>query len=89
MTHILVVDDDSDARDALEVILRREGYTVLTAASGEKALDLLQQQHVDVLLCDVKMPNMDGLAVLRHVKAAESSLVVVMMSGHHDVAASR
>ena len=88
MTHILVVDDDSDARDALEVILRREGYTVLTAASGEKALDLLQQQHVDVLLCDVKMPNMDGLAVLRHVKAAESSLVVVMMSGHHDVTAA-
>jgi two-component system response regulator HydG len=88
MAHILVVDDDADARDALEVILRREGYTVRTAASGEAALALLQQQHVDVLLCDVKMPNMDGLAVLRHVKATESSLVVVMMSGHHDVAAA-
>jgi DNA-binding NtrC family response regulator len=88
MANVLVVDDDSDTRDALDVILHREGYTVHTAASGEEALECLQNQQVDVLLCDVKMPNMDGLAVLRQVKAAETSLVVVMMSGHHDVAAA-
>jgi two-component system response regulator HydG len=88
MANILVVDDDSDTRDALKVILQREGYTAHTAASGEEALDRLQNQNVDMLLCDVKMPNMDGLEVLRQVKAAESSLVVVMMSGHHDVAAA-
>ena len=86
MATILVVDDDRDTCEALEVILHREGYTVLTATSGKEALDRLHHQHADVLLCDVKMPNIDGLAVLRQVKAAESSVVVVMMSGHHDVA---
>jgi two-component system response regulator HydG len=80
------VDDDRDTRDALEVILRREGFTVLTAASGEEALDYLQQQSVDVLLCDVRMPKMDGLEVLRRVRTTEAGVVVVMMSGHHDIA---
>ena len=70
MAAILVVDDDRDTCDALEVILHREGYTVLTATSGKEALDRLHHQHADVLLCDVKMPNIDGLAVLRQVKAA-------------------
>jgi DNA-binding NtrC family response regulator len=88
MAHVLVVDGDHDTSDALEVILRREKYTVLTAASGEEALSHLQHQQVEVLLCDVKMPRMDGLTVLRHVKAEEAGVVVVMMSGHHDVAAA-
>lgn len=87
MAHILIVDDDRDTRDALEVILRREGYTVWTAASGEEAMQQLQQQPVDMLLCDVKMPGMDGLAVLRQVQASEAG-VVVMMSGHHDITAA-
>lgn len=86
MAHLLIVDDDRDTRDALRVILRREGYTVLAAASGEEALKYLQEHPVDVLLCDVKMPGMDGLAVLRHVRATEAGVVVVMMSGHHDIA---
>jgi two-component system response regulator HydG len=88
MERILVVDDDRDTRDALEVILRREGYTVLTAASGDEALVPLQQQEIDLLLCDVKMPKMDGLTLLRHVKTIEASLVVVMMSGYNDIAAA-
>ena len=85
MARILVVDDDSSACEALEVILSREGYTVLTAASGDKALTYLQSQEVDLLLSDVKMPQMDGLTLLRHVKAEDAGLVVVMMSGHSDV----
>jgi DNA-binding NtrC family response regulator len=86
MARILVVDDDSSACEALEVILSREGYTVLTAASGDKALTYLQSQEVDLLLSDVKMPQMDGLTLLRHAKAEDAGLVVVMMSGHSDVA---
>ena len=85
MARILVVDDDASACEALEVILSREGYTVLTAASGDKALAYLQSQEVDLLLSDVKMPQMDGLTLLRHVKAEDAGLVVVMMSGHSDV----
>jgi DNA-binding NtrC family response regulator len=87
MAHILVVDDDRSTLEALQTILRREGHDVLTAVSGHEAVARLQDD-VDVLLSDVKMPKMDGLALLRHVKTHYADVVVVMMSGHQDVAAA-
>jgi DNA-binding NtrC family response regulator len=86
MAHILVVDDERSTCDALEVILQRTGHAVQMATSGKEALTRLQQQEVDLLLSDVKMPEVDGLALLRHVKAQDPGIAVVMMSGHHDVA---
>jgi DNA-binding NtrC family response regulator len=88
MAHMLIVDDERQTLDALSVILRREGHTVLTATSGKEALDHLQEQDVDIILSDVKMPAMDGLALLRQVKSEHADIVVVMMSGHQDVAAA-
>jgi len=88
MASIVVVDDERKTREALEVILRQEGHAVRTAASGHEALVQLRTQEMDLLLSDVKMPHMDGLSLLRHVKAQASGVVVVMMSGHHDVAAA-
>jgi len=85
MATILVVDDARSTLRALEVILKREGYTVLTAASGAEGLTHIEQHEVDVLLCDVKMPKMDGLTVLRQVKAEDVGIAVVMMSGHGDI----
>src|SRR5215831_2411201 len=85
MATILIVDDARSALRALEVILKREGYTVLTAASGTEGLASIEQHEVDLLLCDVKMPKMDGLTVLRQVKAQDAGLAVVMMSGHGDI----
>jgi DNA-binding NtrC family response regulator len=85
MATILIVDDARSTLRALEVILKREGYTVRTAASGEEGLTCIEQQEVDLLLCDVKMPKMDGLTVLRRVKAEDMGLAVVMMSGHGDI----
>jgi DNA-binding NtrC family response regulator len=85
MATILIVDDARSTLRALEVILRREGYTVLTAASGEDGLTYIEQHEVDLLLCDVKMPKMDGLTVLRQVKAQDVGIAVVMMSGHADI----
>src|SRR5919109_37334 len=88
MAQILVVDDERSTCDALEIILSRTGHAVLTATSGKEALSHLQQQEVDVLLSDVKMPEMDGLALLRQVKAQDPGIIVVMMSGHDDVVAA-
>jgi DNA-binding NtrC family response regulator len=88
MAHILIVDDERHTLDALSVILRRERHAVLTASSGKEALDQLQEQDVDIILSDVKMPEMDGLALLRQVKSEHPSIVVVMMSGHQDVVAA-
>jgi len=85
MASILVVDDARSTVRALEALLGREGYTVLTAASGEEALAHFETHEVEVLLCDVKMPKMDGLTVLRHVKTHEAGIAVVMMSGHGDI----
>jgi DNA-binding NtrC family response regulator len=85
MAHILVVDDERSTLDALEVILYRAGHAVLTATSGAEALAHLQQQEVDVLLSDVKMPEMDGLALLRQIKAQDPGIVAVIISGHQDV----
>src|SRR5438874_3974053 len=82
---ILVVDDARSTLRALEAILRREGYTVLSAASGEEALTHIEKHDVDLLLCDVKMPKMDGLTVLRQVKTHDPGIAAVMMSGHGDI----
>jgi DNA-binding NtrC family response regulator len=88
MAHILIVDDERHTLDALSVILRRESHAVSMATSGKEALDHLQEQDVEIILSDVKMPEMDGLALLRQVKSEHRSIVVVMMSGHQDVGAA-
>ena len=85
MASILVVDDAHSLRQALVALLSREGYTVLTAASGDEALAHVEHHGVDVLLCAVSMPTMDGLAVLRHVQAHDAGIAAVMMSGHGDI----
>ena len=85
MATILIVDDARSTLRALDAMLKREGYTVLTALSGPEGLTYLEQHEVDLVLCDVKMPKMDGLTVLRQVKAEEASIAMVMMSGHGDI----
>jgi two-component system, NtrC family, response regulator HydG len=88
MAHILVVDDERSTLDALSTILRREGHVVLTATSAQEALTQLEDEELDLLLSDVRMPKMDGLALLRHIRAHHPEIVVVMMSGHQDVTAA-
>lgn len=65
----LVVDDDAQNRDVLERYLRRRGHQVITAEHGRHALGLLAAARVDVILLDLRMPEMDGLETLKHLKA--------------------
>ena len=89
MAHILIVDDERSTLDALSTILRREEHVVLTAASAQEALAQLEDgEELDLLLSDVRMPKIDGLALLRHIKAHQPEIVVIMMSGHQDVTAA-
>jgi two-component system, NtrC family, response regulator HydG len=89
MAHILVVDDERSTLEALSTILRREGHVVLTAVSAQEALAQLEEgEELDLLLSDVRMPKMDGLELLRHIKAHQAEIVVIMMSGHQDVTAA-
>ena len=89
MAHVLVVDDERTTLDALSTILRREGHVVFTATSAPEALTQLEEgEELDLLLSDVRMPKMDGLELLRHIKAHQAEIVVIMMSGHQDVTAA-
>jgi CheY-like chemotaxis protein len=65
---VLVVDDDDDSRQVVEAHLERHGAHVLTAASAAAALEVLQREHVDVLLSDVAMPGEDGYTLIRKVR---------------------
>ena len=85
MIHILVVDDEPSIRETLGGILEDEGYRVTPAEDGESGLTLLRDQHFDVVLLDVWLPQMDGLAVLEEVKDLEDRPEVVMISGHGTV----
>lgn len=86
--HILVVDDQEDNRAVLERRLRRQGHRVESAPGGRAALDLLGRERFDLVLLDVLMPDLDGLAVLERMKAdpAIRGIPVIMISALDDVA---
>ena len=79
---ILVVDDNRDILDLAATVLAGAGYAVSTASSGIGALDLLAEEHFDLLLLDINMPDMDGWQTLRLIRAERSmnDLPVVMFS---------
>ncbi|MFH2005641.1 MAG: sigma-54 dependent transcriptional regulator [bacterium] len=77
--HILIVDDEASVRDWLAIYLKRTGHSFQTAANGGEALQLLRQEKFDLVITDLKMPNVSGLEVLRAVKehAADTEVVVI------------
>jgi two-component system nitrogen regulation response regulator NtrX len=83
---VLVIDDEAAIRDSLRMILEYEDYRFLGASSGQEGLSLVQRDRPDVVLLDIKMPGMDGLEVLRSLRATDESIPVVMISGHGTMA---
>jgi two-component system, NtrC family, nitrogen regulation response regulator NtrX len=81
-SRILVIDDEAAIRDSLRMILEYENYQFAGAASGQEALALVQKDRPDLVLLDIKMPGMDGMEVLRKLRAVDETLPVVMISGH-------
>jgi len=79
---ILVVDDEEGICLSLKGILSDEGYDVLTAASGEECLSLIEEELPDLILLDIWLPGMDGIEVLNIVKSRYPQIQVIMMSGH-------
>ena len=80
MVHILVADDDKNTRRLMKAVLEAEGYTVFTAAGGEEALQLLDQQHIDLIVLDIMMPGMDGYEFTKTLREAQNSLPILMVS---------
>ncbi|HSE95831.1 MAG TPA: response regulator, partial [Methylomirabilota bacterium] len=77
---LLVADDDPVARDLLTEVLVRDGYRVRTAADGETCLQVATGEPVDLALVDLRMPGLDGLAVLRRLSAIQPGLRVVILT---------
>ncbi len=77
---ILVVDDEHLIRWSLEQNLKKQGYEVMTAASGEDALKLLKEETPDLMLLDIQLPGIDGLTVLERVKDLEEDVIVIMVT---------
>ena len=77
---LLVADDDPAVRQSLERTLAREGYSVLLAPDGQAAMERLREGGVDLLLSDLRMPGLNGLELLREVKAAQPDVDVIMLT---------
>ena len=78
MINILVVEDDKHTRKLLETILKREGYLVLKAEDGLKAMEVLDNHHVDLIILDIMMPNMDGYEFAQELRDADCMIPILM-----------
>jgi DNA-binding NtrC family response regulator len=86
--NVLIVDDEVEFLDSLQRVFSRRGISTATSNSGLRALEILKEQPVDVVVLDVKMPGMDGLDVLRRIKQLFPNIQVILLSGHPSVDAA-
>jgi two-component system nitrogen regulation response regulator NtrX len=84
-SRVLIVDDEEAIRSSLRMIFEYEGYEVLLAANGAAALKIAEKESPDLVFLDIKMPQMDGLEVLKRLRSQDESLPVVVLSGHGTV----
>ena len=82
---ILVVDDELSIRELLKMILTRQGFQVTLAADGPEGLEKIRQSSFEIILCDVMMPQMNGLEFLAMVKKINPDIEVLLMTGHGDI----
>jgi two-component system, NtrC family, nitrogen regulation response regulator NtrX len=85
MAHILVIDDERSIRNTLKDVLEYEKYNVDTAEDGQTALGSLEKNEYDLILCDIKMPKIDGLELLEKIFNISSDVQVIMISGHGNI----
>ncbi len=79
---ILVVDDERSMREMLAILLKREGHEVSVAENGRSAIDLLNQRPFDLVVSDARMPDLDGLEVLRHARSVNPSIIAIMVTAY-------
>jgi len=85
MANILIIDDEKSIRKTLTEILSYEGYKIDEAGDGEEGLKKFSEKAYDVVLCDIKMPKLDGIEFLEKSKAVNPDVPVIMISGHGNI----
>lgn len=78
---LLIIDDEAMVRESMEAYLEDSGYAVVAVDSGQAGLNILETQKIDLVLCDLRMPNLDGLEVLKRVKQSTDNIPVIVVSG--------
>jgi len=81
MSKLLIVDDEADVREFAANFFRKRKIDVITASSGEEAIEIIEKQKPDLLLLDIKMGGIDGVETLRRVKQKDRDLKVIMVTG--------
>ncbi len=81
MSKILVIDDEEGFRGLLDTLLSRKGYEVVLASNGQKGPELFRRERPDVIVLDLKMPEMNGLTVLQQVRQINSKQPVIILTG--------
>ena len=89
MSNILIVDDEQSYRQLLSLVFNGEGHTMRTATNGREALQMLQDEPADLVISDVKMPDMDGIEMLRAVRETLPDLGVILMTAFASVETAR
>ena len=82
MEKILIIDDEKDILKLLSMSLRIDGYQTLTASSGKEGIEVFKQEKPDIVLTDIKMPEMTGLEVLKNIKEINPHAQVIIITGH-------
>src|SRR5436189_1618248 len=82
---ILVVEDDAENRAAMVKVLETAEYKVVETDNGQQALDILNEEDIDILVTDLRLPVMDGVELLKRAKALEQDIEVIMITGHGTV----
>ncbi len=85
MPDILIIDDEKAIRKTLSEILSYEGYTITEAADGEEGLNQFKAKKFDVVLCDIKMPKLDGIEFLQKAGETNGDVPIIMISGHGNI----
>ncbi len=85
MASVLIIDDERAIRKTLSEILSYEGYKIDEASDGEEGLKLFSSKTYDVVLCDIKMPKMDGLEFLEKAKDINADVPIIIISGHGNI----
>lgn len=89
MSSILIVDDEQSYRQLLSLVFEGDGHSIRTASNGREAVDLVNEEAPDVIVSDVRMPDMDGIEMLRAVRETHADLGVVFMTAHASVESAR
>ncbi len=81
MAKVLIIEDDKEVRELLDIFLTKKGFEVLSTPSGKEGIGLVKRSRPDLVIVDARLPNLNGIEVLREIRGFEKKTKIVMVSG--------